>query len=147
MSWQLSLPRPTRTLLEWLTATRVAPVANRWRALAHWQAACPALAGESGARLYQLPYLAAQRRAAFVAGFSAGRLASIRLLGKLEYTGPAWWPEVRGELVSVHLVRRAAGDWVLLLGVGEGLVEPQWLPVPRRGLLLLRLLPRKLILC
>ena len=142
-SWQEALPRPTRSIVDWLLATRVAPVADRWRALARLRAAFPVLLAQSDGRLYQLPYLDARRRAAFTASFLVGKPASSWLLGQLAYGGVPYWPAVRSELVSVHLARLAAWHWRLVLEASAFLGAPKALPVPRRELLLLRLLTRK----
>lgn len=146
MSWTESVPRPRRSLAEWLTATRIASVANRWRGVGQLQTYFPALFSPPPRRIYQLAYLDEQNRAAFTAGFLAGKLASIRQVGKLGYGGAACWPEVLSELVGVYLLRLANRRWVLLLAPMPGRDAPCVLPLPSPRLLLLLLLSRKTIL-
>jgi hypothetical protein len=106
----------------------------------------PALFSQPVRRIYQLAYLDEQNRVSFTAGVLAGKLTSVRQLGKLVDGGVVCWPEVLSELVGVYLVRLANRRWLLLLEPMPGRAVPYVLPLPSHRLLLLLLLSRKTIL-
>ena len=143
--WIDHIPRPRRSLLEWLTLTQVASVRSRWHGVARLEQQFPELFSRPVRRIYQVNYLDEQQRASFTADFLAGKLSSLRQLGKLVEGEDAFGYTVLSELVSVYVLRLADSRWVLvLLPTRTG--EARELPLPSYRLLFLLLLSRKIIL-